>query len=1025
MKFLLSFLFSVALLATTYAQINISGTVTDNIGEPLPGVNVMIKGTSQGVVTGTDGKFSMSVPGNETVLVFSFIGFTSQEITVGERRSFEVLLAEDAQLLDEVVVVGYGTQKKVNLTGSVSVVKFDQELENRPITNATQALAGRSAGLWVSQNTGRPGDDGSTIRIRGYGTLNNTAPLILVDGIEGSLSELNPNDIESITVLKDAASAAIYGSRAANGVILVETKKSIGQERVSINYNGYVGIQQLGMHFDIISNSAEYMTMWNTAIINNGGDPMFPDDVISGFRSGTDNYRYPNTNYFDEVYRNAFMSSHNLSATISSKTSQTYLSLSYLNQDGIVKNTDAQRYGVALNNTTKVNNWLTVGVNSRIMNRTRSQPFDGIERVIYMMAVGHPYTTPYLQDGETFGGTQALYVSGPRAGLPITDTRNPFPDLYNGLDLNKTNFYRANVFATIEFMKGLTLTGNYAVQYTNTLRDRYNQTHFCYTDLNRSNPSKPLDYRSTIDRFRADTDEFYTTFFATLNYTRKFAGVHDITAMLGMQSEDWERKTMDAQKSSPPKEDIIQVTAATVNPVANGGRTQWRMLSYFGRINYALMNKYLFEVNLRADGSSRFAKESRWGYFPSFSAAWRLGEEDFVKNAGIFDNLKLRLSWGQLGNNFIGTGALSQNWPYLTLITQNNGNSYNSKETFLPGAAVNALVDPNISWETTTTSNIGLDLGFFNNRLTFELDVFDKQTKDIIVQLPLPITMGGLAAPYENIGKMSNKGFELTANWQNRTNEISYGFGGNFTYVVNEVTKFQGGKSPDQRFLIREGYSYRELYGYEFEGIYQSDAEAASHMHSESYGLKAGDIKYKDLNGDGRLDYRDKKGLGNTTPKVMYGINGNVAWKGFDFSLLFQGLGKVTGYNQSSFSEPLGISGGSVTKRWRDAWTPQNKSETLPRIRVNDTWNRYDSSFWACNMSWFKLKNVQLGYSIPRSIINQWSISRLYLYVNAQNVFTLVSKDYEGFDPERDTYAVSYNQYPSARVFSFGVNVTF
>ena len=1001
----------------------IIGTVVDATGMPVIGANVMVKGTTNGTITDMDGKFSLEVE-DGAVLQVSYIGFANQEIKVGNQTSLSIAMKEDAEALDELVVVGYGVQKKANLTGSVSTVKYGQELENRPITDPSQALSGKTTGVWVSQNSGAPGSDGATIRVRGYGTLNNTEPLVLIDGVEGRMAELAPNDIESITVLKDAASAAIYGSRAANGVVLIETKKGSG-DKVTINYNGYFGVQQLGRRYNLISNSAEYMELWNTAFTNSGSDPLFPSDVIEAFRNGNAPYRYPSTNYFDEVFRNAFTTQHNLSATVGGKKSHSYISLGYLNNNGIIKNTDSERYSLTVNTEAKVTDWLKMGARARMMRKTTNQPYDGISRVIYMMANGHPFSTPYLQDGKTFGGTQALYMSGDKAGQPIVDTRNPFPDLYNGLNQSINTFMKGNAYMTIDFMKGLSLTAQYSAQYNNNNQDKYNQLLYCYTDLEGSNKSKPLDFPSTLYVYRKVEDELYSTFFANLNFNRSF-GKHDISALLGFQQEALTKRLTSAQKTDPAKDDLHQVDSGSKNPTATGNKFQWRMLSYFGRVNYAFDGKYLAEFNLRADASSRFAKGNRWGYFPSVSAGWRLSEEEFIRNLGIFDNLKLRASWGKLGNQNIGSSSNSDYFPYLTVLTQDYSNSYNYNNTLAPGAAVTGLVDQDITWETTTSTDIGVDMGFLKNRLSVEADYFMKKTTDIIVQLPIPLIMGGLTAPFENVGEMKNNGFELNVNWQdNISKDFSYNIGANFTYVDNEVTKFRGGKSPDQLYLIREGYSYKTLYGFIQEGVYQSDEEAKQHMHSNGYIPEAGDLKYKDVNGDGRLDYQDKQEIGNTIPKFTYGINAGLTWKNFDLNLQFAGIAGVHGYFQNAWTEPLGISGGTITERWRDAWTPENPSDELPKIKVNDTWNRQQSSFWACNMSWFKLKNIQLGYTLPKTLSQKMFLQKCYVYVNATDLFTLVSDKYEGFDPERDTFADGYGHYPIPRVFTFGLNLTF
>jgi TonB-linked SusC/RagA family outer membrane protein len=981
----------------------------------LPGVTVVIKGTTQGPVTNVDGNYSLTNIPEDATLVFSFVGMRTQEVEVGDQSTIDVTMEVDAIGIEEVVAIGYSVQKKSNLTGAVSTVNFEKELENRPLTNASQALGGSMTGLWVSQNSGQPGSDGATIRVRGFGTLNNSDPMVLIDGIEGNMSELNPNDIESITVLKDAASAAIYGSRAANGVILITTKMGDASEKVRVTYNGYYGLQKMGERYDLISNSAEYMEIWNSAM--DGGDPKFPAEVVEAFRNGDDPYLYPNTNFLDEVTRIAPITEHNISINSGSENVKNYFSINYLDHEGIYYNTNSTRFGITFNNETKVNEWLKVGGRFNAMRKITKEPYDGIGRVVYMIANGHPYAAPYTKDGR-FGATQALYLSGATAGQPITDTRNPMPDLYNGLRQYTNNYSKANVFANVQLMDGLEFNTQYSGQYNNNLRDRYNEVLWCYNTNEQQ--VKPLDFPSTPNIERYTTDQFYQTFYSTLNFSKTFSDVHELGALVGMQSEDRLWKNVRAQKSDPPKAGLHQVSAGTSSPIAEGTRNQLRMLSYFGRLNYAYKSKYLAEFNFRADASSRFKSGNRWGFFPSASIGWRLSEEGFLKD-GFFDELKIRASYGELGNQ-----NLNDYWPFLTTITQTYGTSYNVGNALAPGAAITALVDEDITWETTSSFDIGVDMRILNDRLSAELDYFLKNTKNILVQLPIPLILGGVTAPYENVGEMKNTGVEISVNWKDRmSNGLSYNIGGNITYVQNEVTTFREGKSPDQLYLIREGYSYKTLYGFKALGVYQTNEEAAAHMHSNGYTPKAGDLKYEDKNSDGILDFNDKSEIGNTIPKYTYGIKGGLSYKGIDLNVLLQGIAGVNVYTQSAWTEPLGISGGSVTTRWRDAWTPTNPSETTPRIVVNDTWNRQESSFWATELSWLKVKNLQLGYTLPSQWTEFASLESTYVYINGQNILTFVNDDYEGFDPERDTFNNGYSQYPAPRIWSLGVNITF
>lgn len=1009
----------------------IKGKVLDSAG-PVIGATVMEDGTSNAIGTDIDGNFTLSLTEKAKTITVSYIGYQSQTINLTPNKNdYNITLLEDSQLLEEIVVVGYGVQKKANLTGSVATVNYSKELENRPITNASQALSGKISGVSVSQNGGSPGSDGATIRIRGVGTLNNSDPLVLIDGVEGRLAELNPNDIASITVLKDAASAAIYGSRAANGVVLVETKRGDGSDKVSINYNGYFGFKQLNRKYDIISNSAEYMEIWNQSLINEDRDPLYPQEVIDSFRKGGDKYRYPNTNYFDEVYHTAFSTQHNLSASVGTKNSNTYMSLSYLNDDGILKNTSSERYSLNLNTELKLNERLKMGARALLMRKVTDRQYDHNSRVVYMISNGHPFSTPYLQDGKTFGGTMALYESGDKAGQPIVDTRNPFPDLYNGKTQYFNNYMKGNVYLTANIFDGLSITAQYSGQYNNNNLDKYNEDLYTYTDLNGSNKKRSLDFPSTMKVFRQATDEYYGTFFVNANFNKTFANIHEISAVVGMQQESKDYKITKTERQKVPKESVHQIDGGAEFSVADGNQYKWRMLSYFGRVNYALMGKYLIEFNLRGDASSRFKKSGRWGYFPSVSGAWRLSEEGFMKNQDIIDSFKIRASWGKLGNQNIGSSSNADYFPYLQTLTsdyKSDKTYYNFNNTLAPGVAITQLVDPYITWETTTTTDIGLDMGFLKNRLTLEADYFERRTTDIIVQLPIPSIMGNLKAPFENVGKMTNRGFEMNLGWQDRkpASELSYYVGLNLTYLTNKVTKFRK-DSPDQMFLQREGYSFKTLYGFISEGIYQSDEEAKTHMHSNGYTPVAGDLKYKDINGDGRLDYQDKQEIGNTIPKITWGLNGNIAWRNFDVSFLFTGSGGYHFYYLNDTSKPLGISGGTISKRWRNASIKGQPNQELPMIKMNDTWNVQESSFWTAKMNWFKLKNIQLGYTVPKSITDKLQIKGLYVYANGTDLFSVLmgGDHYEGYDPEQNTQSTGYNHYPTSRMISFGLNINF
>lgn len=997
------------------------GKVTDTLGVPLPGVSVAIKGTSQGTVTDVDGQYTLENVPDNAILVFSLLGFSVQEMSSEGKPTVNAIMRVEEAQLDEVVVVGYGVQRKVNLTGSISTVEFGEELQNRPITNASQALGGTASGIWVSQNSGKPGSDGAQLRVRGWGTLNNSNPLIIIDGVEGSFEQLNPNDIESISVLKDAASAAIYGSKAANGVVLVTTKMGEHNEKMQVNVNSYFGLQSLGKHYDVINNSVEHMELTNQALANEDAAPLFSDNLIEAFRNSNDPYKYPSTDWFDELFRTAAMHGHNVSVRGGSAQTATFLSFNYLDQEGIVPGTSSQRYGLRANVESNVNDWLQVGGRINYLRRDSREPYadatyGSVGRVFEMLGGATPYIAPYTRDGR-FGSVQAIDADGNL----LYDNRNPLIDAANGLTQTLDNILTLNVNANVKFSDNWSLRTTFATNGSWDLVDKHNTSVFGYTDTGVETITKNYN-REGLEVNRNHVSSISNNLFTTLNYNKEFAGKHDVSAIAGLQLETNKIRNLFARRSDPPKEGLTQVDAGTSGIQGEGNMNGLKMFSYFGRLNYSFLGKYLFEFDLRADASSRFRQGRRWGVFPGFSAGWRLSEEAFLRNTGVFSNLKLRASWGQLGNQNI-----SGYWPYLTVIAQNNDLSYSYGGGFAPGAAVTALVDENITWETTSTLDFGVDMGFLENRLNVEADYFRKKTEDIIVQLPIPLIMGGITAPFENVGEMLNTGFDLVVNYNNakwQRDELDFNIGLNLTYIQNEVTKFRGGDSPDQLYLIREGYSFRTLYGYNAIGIYQSDEEAAAHMHTNSFVPKAGNLKYEDLNNDGRLTFEDKQALGNTVPKITFGVSSGFRYRGFDLNFLFQGIGGMHLYTQNNFTN-LSWENRVFSTRWRNAWTPENTDADMPSLKFDNTWDSEQSSFWISNINFVKLKNIQLGYAFPQTVASRLGLQRLYLYANAQNVFTLVSKDYQGYDPERNSFDAGYRIYPTPRIVSFGINLNF
>ena len=997
----------------------IKGVVKDDKGTALAGVSVVVVGTQKGTTTNSDGTFIIDAQPND-VLELSIVGYKKVNVTVGTSVNITVTMEMEVAMGSDVVVIGYGTQKKVNLTGAISTVKFDDELNNRPITNASQALSGKATGVWVSQNSGKPGSDEAQLRVRGWGTMNNSNPLVIIDGVEGSFNQVNPSDIESMSVLKDAASAAIYGSKAANGVILITTRMGRKNEKIQVKLNSYFGVQSVGRTYDFIDNSAEYMRLYNQALSNGGSSPLYPEYLISAFEKGGDPYRYPSTNWNNELFRNATIQEHNVSLSGGSAQSTSFLSFNYLNQEGIVPNTNSERYGIRANLESNVNDWLKVAGRLNYSRKISEEPYQDVTygslgRVFYMLNGATPFIAPYASDGR-FGSVQAIDSSGNL----LYDNRNPLIDAANGLTKTEVNFLVVNASAEIKFTNSLRLNTTFASNTNWNAVDKYNESVYGYTSSGIETITKNYN-REGLEMNRSNISTIDNSLYATLNYHQKFAQIHDVSAIAGMQYENMTVKNLYARSTSAPQAGLTQVDAGTSGIQGNGNMVGLKMLSYFGRINYSLFDKYLFEADLRADASSRFKKGNRWGVFPGLSAGWRLSEEEFIQDLNLFSNLKLRGSWGQLGNQNI-----SGYWPYLTVIAQTYNLSYSSGGSFVPGAAVTSLVDEDITWETTSTLDLGLDMGFLNNKISVEADYFKKNTTGIIVQLPIPGIMGGVTAPFENVGEMLNNGFEFALNYDNRKSgrtQLGYNFGVNATYIKNEVTKFRE-NSPDQLYLVREGYSYNTLYGYKAIGIFQTDEEAAEYMNANSFKPKAGNLKFEDVNKDGKLGYQDKQELGNTIPKYTLGLTSGFNYKGFDLNILFQ---SVAGLHAYTYNDVTSITTDvpSITKRWRDAWTPKNTDTDIPSIKIDNSWDNSQSSYWVKEISFVKLRNIQLGYDLPANIVSRLGIKKIYAYANAQNVFTIVDKDYEGYDPERNTFDAGDRLYPNPRIISIGVNVNF
>ncbi|MBJ6367189.1 SusC/RagA family TonB-linked outer membrane protein [Snuella sedimenti] len=980
----------------------ITGTVTSaSDGMPLTGVNVVVKGTQAGAVTDFDGNFSLNNVAANSTLTFSYVGFKTLEVAINSKTSLSITLEEDTSQLEEIVIVGYGTQKKENLTGSISTVKLDNE-QNRPIASASQALAGQAAGVTVTQNSGNPGGDGATIRIRGIGTLGNSAPLVLIDGIRGNLNNVNVADIETITVLKDAASAAIYGARAANGVILVTTKTG-EKGKLTVNYDGYTGIQKPTRLTEYVTNSVEFMELHNLAKFNEdpASTPEFSTDVINEFRNGSDPYLYPNTNWQDVMYRDAQITAHNLSVRGGNDKTTYSFSLGYLDQEGIILGTNTKQYTVRLNLDTQVSDKFNYSVKLSGRRDDVRQPIAGAGTVIGWIERATPMQSPRLEDGS---------YAFPWVGFP--NATHALAGALEGKNNNAWDNLLANLSGEYELFDGLKIKGTVGVNTLHNLHkvfrpqiDLVNPKTGAVTDLGVSgNP---------LSAWNGYNTERTITFLTTLNYNKTIAESHNITALAGFSQEKFKRHYLAASKDGLPSNALQEISAGADDPTASGFSVDYGLQSFFGRINYDYKGKYLLEANVRYDGSSNFGPGNKWGVFPSFSAGWNISNEAFMDNVDFINRLKLRASYGELGNQDIAPNQYSSIYSL--------GRTYSYGGSLVGGAAQTSLPNPDVTWETSAQTNFGLDATLLNGKLDLVVDYYLKDTEDILRPINISSVVGGLAPPTVNLASVRNKGFEFLANYDDTIgDEFEYGISFNFTTIDNEVTKLPtpqiGGISR-----IIEGSPINEFYTIKMLGIFQNQAEIDAHGAQPD--ARPGDIKFEDLDNSGDIGDGDRQAAGSSIPDFTYGFSLGASYKGFDFSMLWQGVEGVKAITEHE-NKPF-FNGAGIPKFWAEnSWTPENPSTQYPRLvrssnYVNNIWR--NSTFLLQDASFLRLKNVQLGYSLPSKVLEKMKISQLRVYVNASNPITITK--YRGLDPEKDLFG-GRGSYSNVQVYSLGLNIS-
>lgn len=1011
----------------------VSGTVTDVEGKPIIGATLKSVTTSSiHTTTDANGTYTLTnIPANDNFEV-SFVGYQTQVVSVDNRKVIDIVLQEDDQVLDEVVVIGYGTQKKVNLSGSVVAIDMEELVESRPISNISQGLAGLAAGVSINSPNNRPGEDNATITIRGQGTLNSSAPLIIIDGTEGNINSVTPQDIESMSILKDAASSAIYGSRAANGVILITTKQGkSGKARVE--YNGYISRESVARNFEMVSNYADFMELMNEGYQNSGFPANFTDDVIQLWRSneGKDALKYPNTNLMDDMFTVSDATNHNLSISGGGDKVRFYTSFGYLNTPGVMDNSGFDKYSTRVNLDFDVASWLTLGTN---LNGYFSSTDPGTDKVgdtfgfAFATTPGMVFRAP---DGR-YGGMNNDQDDGQAAG------NNPLFRMNNGKGLNERKNMKMRFHGTLTPFKGFSLTGSFNYDYTNkkveaqpNFIDLWN---FQTDQIQRLGTGRTSianrDYN--WNRYLMDAVATYENQVSKLNYK----------VMAGANQELYRYNWFTVQRYDLLSPDLGAINGAIGESSSSGTTTEWAMHSYFGRMNLDWDDTYLVEFNLRADGSSRFSKANRWGYFPSASVAWRVEQEPFMAplRETWLSNLKVRGSYGSLGNNILDSSNPSTGGNYISQPTYSQSN-YILNDVLQMGIAQTNISNSNVTWEKTYIANVGLDFGVFKNRLSGTVEYFHKNTKDILIGLPAPLLVGTASIPPQNAGVVLNKGVEITLGWQDQTRDFSYFINTNFTFLKNEVTKFKGKeRSLSGANMILEGYPINTQFGLVVDRLVQNQADLdyvqglidnapinpgtgqQVNPFSSFRRPELGDLLYRDMNGDGIINDDDRVVIGNgPNPEFVFGFNLGASYKGFDFAVLLQGATGVETYFNNEYFRPLVRHGYQINKTIADGryYTGMTGNAKYPRLlEYADNRNTRVSDLWLQDRSFLKVRNIQLGYSLPKQWVGRAGIERIRVYGSLENFFVFTS--YDGLDPEMGSI-----NYPTMKQAVLGINVSF
>ncbi len=1015
---------------TIFSQtLTVKGTVLNGSDStPLADVAVLELGTTKGTKTDAKGNFSLKSVKAKAVLAFTSVEFERSTIVWDGKSTLIVKMDPKVSTLEDVVVVGYGTQKKINQTGATQTIKFDEAV-NAPVTNSAQLLYGKVAGVQLTQGSGLPGSDGSSIVIRGVGSFTGSDPLVVIDDIQyiglDAFNSLSPSDIETVSVLKDASSTAIYGARGANGVIVVTTKKGKGGvKNGSIIFNSYFGLQKAAFLPEFL-NAYDYAVIKNEYYVNRKGAnviPRFSAANLQAIKDGSNPDQFANTNWVDAIIRDAPISNQYLSFSGGNDKTTYRVSFGYLTQAAIVEGKfKNQRFTLSTNLDSKINNWLSI---SNVLNTSWSV-FDGPRDgpgaitagdngIIFQFQRSAP-TVPVFYSNGYYGyidGTFYTFNNGAAANGRLNGDRGDYKS--NNINISE----RFGVKVAIN--KNLSVETSGSIILNNGLVSNYSPIYI-FNDYNASSSNFPQG--QAFNTLTNSSNLNYRLLNENIiRYTKKFKK-QDLTVLVGHSVMYARLSKYSASISNFINDALQQLDAAIGLPSNTGSAIEEASQSFFSRINYVHSGKYLLEMNIRRDGSSKFSQQNVYGTYPSLSAGWRISQERFFRNKFNFiSDMKIRASWGITGNDNIGN--------YIWQSTYNTANAYNIGGTVATGAAITSLANPRVQWESVQQTNLGLDVSFLKNKLTLTADYFIKNSSNVLYKnLPVPSSIGVTNLAAENAADMQNSGLELALNYQGRSKKVNYTIGVNGTFFnKNEVTGLgnRGLETVTGNTIIRIGQPYNSYFGLTAIGIFQTAAEIASSPVQYGIPSSPGDMKYADLSGpagkpDGVIDENDITVIGSPYPKMSFNVNGNVSYKGFDLNIVFNGLSGISRYLSNNGQQPMNDDVTNSLAYWINRWTPTNPSTKLPRVGgVN---NNKVSSFYLEDAAYFRMRNLEIGYTIPVSFTKKYLIQKFRVYLSGQNLLTFTKM--KNYDPERVNNTNTDQVTPLYKVYTFGVNLKF